>query len=185
VEHEALSEAREKMDKSLTAFQNEISHIRTSRASTGLVDSLEVEVYGQKMKINELATTAVPEPRMITIQPWDKSNLATIEKAVSQSPLEVNPSNDGNVIRVPLPELSEERRKEYVKIIGKLAEDARVSVRNIRRHEVDVIKKQQKSGDIPEDDAHKLTDAIQKVTDDIVAKIDTKFEAKESEIMEV
>ena len=185
MEHEALSEAHEKMDKSLVAFQNEISHIRTGRASTGLVDSIEVEVYGQKMKINEIATTAVPEPRMITIQPWDKSNLATIEKAVSQSPLEVNPSNDGNVIRVPLPELSEERRKEYVKIIGKLAEDARVSVRNIRRHEVDVIKKQQKSGDIPEDDAHKLTDAIQKVTDDIVAKIDTKFEAKESEIMEV
>ena len=185
MEHEALSEAREKMDKSLVAFQNEISHIRTGRASTGLVDSIEVEVYGQKMRTNGIAPPAVPEPRMITIQPWDKSNLATIEKAVSQSPLEVNPSNDGNVIRVPLPELSEERRKEYVKIIGKLAEDARVSVRNIRRHEVDVIKKQQKSGDIPEDDAHKLTDAIQKVTDDIVAKIDTTFKAKESEIMEV
>ena len=185
MEHEALSEAREKMDKSLVAFQNEISHIRTGRASTGLVDSIEVEVYGQKMKINEIATTAVPEPRMITIQPWDKSNLATIERAVSQSPLEVNPSNDGNVIRVPLPELSEERRKEYVKIIGKLAEDARVSVRNIRRHEVDVIKKQQKSGDIPEDDAHKLTDAIQKVTDEFVGKIDSAFEAKELEIMEV
>ena len=185
MEHEALKEAREKMDKSLVAFQNEISHIRTGRASTGLVDSIEGEVYGQKMKINELATTAVPEARMITIQPWDKSNVAMIEKAVLKSPLEVNPSNDGNVIRVPLPELSEERRKEYVKLIGKLVEEARVSVRNIRRHEVDVIKKQQKSGDIPEDDAHKLTDAIQKVTDEFIAKIDKAFKAKEVEIMEV
>ncbi len=185
MEHEALKEAHEKMDKSLVSFQNEISHIRTGRASTGLVDSIEVEVYGQKMKINELATTAVPEPRMITIQPWDKSNVATIEKAVLKSPLEVNPSNDGNLIRVPLPELSEERRKEYVKLIGKLAEEARVSVRNIRRHEVDVIKKQQKSGDIPEDDAHKLTAEIQKITDAYSKKIDDALKAKEEEIMEV
>ena len=173
------------MAKSLAAFQTEIMHIRTGRAATGLVDSIQVEVYGQKMKINELATTSVPEPRMISIQPWDKSNLSVIEKAIMRSPLEVNPMNDGNIIRVPLPELSEERRKEYVKIIGKLAEDARVSVRNIRRHEVDVIKKQQKSGEVPEDDAHKLTDAIQKVTDEFVAKIDSAYHAKETEIMEV
>ena len=185
MEHQALDEAKEKMAKSLAAFQTEIMHIRTGRAATGLVDSIEVEVYGQKMKINELATTSVPEPRMISIQPWDKSNLSVIEKAIMRSPLEVNPMNDGNIIRVPLPELSEERRKEYVKIIGKLAEDARVSVRNIRRHEVDVIKKQQKSGEVPEDDAHKLTDAIQKVTDEFVAKIDSAYHAKETEIMEV
>lgn len=185
MEHEALVEARDKMAKSVVAFQNEISHIRTGRASTGLVDVLDVEVYGQKMKINELATTAVPEARMITVQPWDKANLAVIEKAILASPLNVNPSNDGNVIRVPLPELSEERRKEYVKLIGKLAEEARISVRNIRRHDVDVIKKQQKSGDIPEDDAHKLTDQLQKLTDSSVADIDSAFHAKENEIMEV
>jgi len=185
MEHETLNEAKDKMAKSLSAFQTEISHIRTGRASTGLLDSIEVEVYGQKMKINEIATTSVPEPRMISVQPWDKSNLGPIEKAIMQSPIEVNPSNDGNVIRVPLPELSEERRKEYVKLIGKLAEEGRVSVRNIRRHEVDVIKKQQKSGDIPEDDAHKLADEIQKLTDGFVAKIDTAFHAKEAEIMEV
>ena len=185
MEHAALNEARDKMDKSLTAFQTEISHIRTGRASTGLVDSLEVEVYGQKMKINELATTAVPEARMITIQPWDKGNVAVIEKAVLQSPLEVNPSNDGTIIRVPMPELSEERRKEYVKLVGKLAEDARVSVRNIRRHEVEIIKKQQKGGDLPEDEAHKLTDEIQKITDEFVAKIEAAFKAKDAEIMEV
>ena len=185
MEHEALDEAREKMGKSVAAFRSEISNIRTGRASTGLVDSIEVEVYGQKMKINELATTAVPEARMITVQPWDKGNLAVVEKAIIASPLEVNPSNDGNVIRIPLPELSEERRKDYVKLIGKLAEEARVSVRNIRRHEVDVIKKQQKSGDIPEDDAHKLTDALQKLTDSSSADIDSAFHAKETEIMEV
>ena len=185
MEHAALTEARDKMDKSLTAFQNEISHIRTGRASTGLVDSIEVEVYGQKMKVIELATTAVPEARMITIQPWDRGNVALIEKAILQSPLEVNPSNDGHIIRVPLPELSEERRKDYVKLVGKLAEEARVSVRNIRRHEVDVIKKQQKSGEIPEDDAHKLTDEVQKITDEFVGKIETAFEAKDAEIMEV
>lgn len=185
MQHPAIDEAKDKMSKALGAFEVEISHIRTGRASTGLVDSIEVEVYGSKMKINELATVSVPEPRLISIQPWDKSNMNAIEKAVSESPLEVNPSNDGTVIRVPMPELSEERRKEYGKLIGKYAEEARVAIRNIRRHEVDVIKKQQKSGELPEDDAHKLADEIQKVTDGVVGQVDAAFKAKEAEVMEI
>lgn len=185
MKHEAIQEAREKMDKSLKNFDEEILHIRTGRASTGLVDNIEVDAYGQKMRLNEIATTSVPEARLITIQPWDKSNLQAIERAIQESPLEVNPQNDGNIIRIPMPELSEERRKEYVKLVGKLAEEARVSVRNIRRNELDVIKKQQKDGDLPEDEAHRLSDEIQKITDDYIKKIDDAYKKKEAEIMEV
>lgn len=185
MKHQALSEARDKMDKSLKTFEEEIMHIRTGRASTGLVDSIEVDAYGQKMRLNELATTSVPEARLITIQPWDKGNLQAIERAIQESPLDITPQNDGTIIRLPIPELSEERRKEYVKLIGKLAEEARVSVRNIRRNELDVIKKQQKDGDLPEDEAHRLSDEIQKVTDEFVGKIDEAYKKKETEIMEV
>ena len=122
---------------------------------------------------------------MLTVQPWDKSQRDAIEKAIQASPLDLTPSNDGTIIRLPLPELSEERRREDVKVIGKLAEDARVSIRNIRRTEMETIKKEQKDGDIPEDDAHKLTDELQKITDGFVGKVDAAFKAKEAEIMEV
>lgn len=185
MEHATTKEAEAKMAKSLENFQEEIMHIRTGRASTGLVENLEVEAYGQKMKLNQLATITAPEPRLITVQPWDKSQLAVIEKAIQASPLEVTPNNDGTVIRVPLPPMSEERRREVAKLVSKLAEDARIAVRNIRRTEMDVIKKQQKDGDLPEDDAHKLTDTIQKITDKYIAKIDETFKHKEEEIMEV
>jgi ribosome recycling factor len=185
MENEFTREAESKMAKSLETFQEEIMHIRTGRASTGLVESLDVEAYGQKMKLNQLATINAPEPRLLTVQPWDKSQLDIIEKAIMASPLEVNPSNDGTIIRIPLPQMSEERRKEVVKLVGKLAEEARVAVRNIRRTEIDAIKKQQKDGDVPEDDAHKLTDTIQKITDKYTGKIDDALKAKEDEIMEV
>ena len=185
MEHEALLEADDKMGKSLEAFQQENSHIRTGRASTGLLDGIEVESYGSMMPLNQLATVSAPEARMLTVQPWDKSQLDAIEKAILASPLDLTPSNDGTIIRLPLPELSEDRRKEYVKVVGKLAEDAKVSIRNIRRTEMETIKKGQKDGDIPEDDAHKLTDEIQKITDSFIAKVDTAFKAKDAEIMEV
>jgi ribosome recycling factor len=185
MDHPAIKEAREKMSKSVENFQQEIVHIRTGRASAGLLDSIEVNVYGQAMKLNQLATVNAPEPRLITVQPWDKSNVAAIEKAIKESPLEVNPNSDGALIRVPLPPLSEERRKEYVKLVNKLAEEARVSIRNIRRTEVDAVKKLQKDGEIPEDDAHRLTDEIQKVTDEYIAKVDAAYKAKEADIMEV
>lgn len=185
MEHAALKEAEDKMGKSLESFQQEISHIRTGRASTGLLDGIEVETYGSKMPLNQLATVSAPEARMLTVQPWDKTQIGPIEKALIASPLDLRPSNDGAIIRIPLPELSEERRKEYVKVVGKLAEDARVSIRNIRRTEMETIKKEQKDGDIPEDDAHKLTDQLQKLTDQFTAKVDAAFKVKDAEIMEV
>jgi len=178
-------EAEDKMGKSLESFQQEIIHIRTGRASVGLLDGIEVEAYGSMMKLNQVATVAAPEPRLLTIQPWDKSQLDAIEKAILASPLDLTPANDGTIIRLPLPELSEDRRKEMVKMVGKLAEDARVSIRNIRRHEMENVKKLQKDGDLPEDDAHKLSDEIQKLTDAYVGKVDTAFKAKDAEIMEV
>lgn len=183
--HPLVQEARTKMAKSLEAFRQELGAIRTGRASVGLLDVVEVEAYGAKMKINQLATVAAPEPRLLVISPFDKTQVAAIEKAILGSPLELTPSNDGKVIRVPIPELTEERRKELVKVVGKFAEEARVSVRNIRRHIVEAAKHGQKRGEIPEDDAHRLTAEVQKVTDEFVGKVDDALKAKEEEIMEV
>lgn len=179
------AEATDKMTKSLEAFVQELVHIRTGRASAALLDAIEVEVYGSKMKINQLANIAVPEARMITVTPWDRAQMGAIEKAIQSSPLDLNPANDGHVIRIPIPGLSEERRRDLVKVTHKMAEEARVSIRNVRRHVVDSIKKSQKSGDVPEDDAHKLTAQIQSATDDFCKKVDDALKAKEEEIMEV
>ena len=178
-------EAREKMEKSLHNFQQELTQIRTGRASVGLLDAIDVEVYGSKMKINQLGTVTAPEARLLVIQPWDKSQIGAIEKAIQASPLDLNPSNDGALIRIPLPQLTEDRRKDLAKFVGKLAEEARVAIRNIRRTEMDAIKKRQKDGEIPEDDAHKLSDEVQKITDEYIKKVDDALKAKEEEIMEV
>ena len=151
----------------------------------GLLDGIEVDIYGSKMKLNQVGTVAAPEPRMLIVTPWDKSQMGVIEKAILASPLDLTPSNDGKVIRIPIPQLTEERRKDLAKLVGKLAEEARVALRNVRRHAIDQEKKAQKSGEIPEDDAHKLSDAIQKLTDEYVKKIDEALKAKEAEIMEV
>ena len=183
--HEIVGEAREKMEKSLEAFRQELVHIRTGRASVGLLDNIDVEVYGSKMKLNQVATVTAPEARMLVVQPWDKTQLAAIEKAIQRSPLDITPSNDGNVIRLPMPQLTEDRRKDLMKVVGKMAEEARISVRNIRRHEVEAGKKLQKDGDLPEDDAHRLTADIQKITDEYVGKIDDAVKSKDVEIMEV
>jgi len=178
-------EAKEKMTKSLESFKQELTHIRTGRASVGLLDAVEVEVYGTRMKIIQLGNVTAPEPRLLVIAPWDKTQIGAIERAILTSPLELTPSNDGHVIRIPFPTLTEERRKDLVKLIGKLAEEARVAVRNVRRHLVDEAKKKQKDGQIPEDEAHKVTAELQKLTDDYCAKIDEVFKAKQDEIMEV
>jgi ribosome recycling factor len=183
--HPIAKATRDQMEKSLEHFKQEMTHIRTGRASVGLLDGIEVDAYGSKMKLNQLATIAAPEPRLLTVQPWDKSLLHVIEKALQASPLDITPSNDGGVIRLPIPQLSEERRKDLVKMVGKLAEEARVAVRNIRRQEVESSKKLQKDGKLPEDDAHKLTAEIQKITDEYIAKIDEALKSKETEIMEV
>lgn len=180
--HKLVKEARDKMVKCLKSFEDEIVHIRTGRASTGLVDGLEVEAYGQRMKLNQMATTSAPEPRTITIQPWDKGMIGPIEKAILAANLGVTPKNDGKTIRVTIPEMSEERRRDFVKHIGKLAEEARVAVRNVRRHEMESVKKDKS---IPEDESRKISDEIQKATDEFVGKIDGDLKSKEKEIMEV
>lgn len=180
-----VKEAREKMQKSIESLKVELTHIRTGRASVGLLDAIEVDAYGNRMKINQLGNITAPEPRLLVIAPWDKTQLHAIEKAIMASPLDLMPSNDGHVIRVPFPPLTEERRKDLVKLIGKFAEETRVAVRNVRRHEVDTAKKMQKDGDLPEDEAHKVTAELQKLTDEFIGKIDEVFKAKQDEIMEV
>ncbi len=183
--HPILDEANTKMDKSLTAFQQEMGNIRTGRATPGLLDAVDVDVYGARMKINQLGSVTVPDPHLIVVDLWDKTQMAVVEKAIQSSTLGVTPSNDGKVIRIPIPRLTEERRKELVKVAAKHVEEAKISVRSIRRHAVDSIKKLQKSGELPEDDAHRMTDEIQKLTDGHTQKIDASFKAKEVDIMEV
>lgn len=183
--HPVLQEATEKMDKSVAAFQQEMSSLRTGRANAGMLEVVEVEVYGAKMKINQLGTVTVPDPHLIVIDLWDKSQMQTVEKAIMMSGLDLTPSNDGHVIRLPIPPLNEERRRDLVKVAGKYVEEAKVACRSIRRHAIDTLKKLQKDGDIPEDDAHRLTEAVQKLTDSHTEKIDAIFKAKEADIMEV
>ena len=183
--HPVLEEATEKMDKSVVAFQAEMSSIRTGRANAGMLEVVDVEVYGSKMKLNQLGTVTVPDPHLIVIDLWDKSQMQTVEKAIMMSGLDLTPSNDGNVIRLPIPPLNEERRKDLVKVAGKYVEEAKVACRSIRRHAIDSLKKLQKDGEIPEDDAHRLTDAVQKLTDSHTDKIDAIYKAKEADIMEV
>ncbi len=185
MEHPVAKDARAKMEKTLEAFKHELTTIRTGRASVGLLDVVEVDMYGSKMKLNQVATVTAPEPRLLIITPWDKTQIPAIEKAILASPLELTPSNDGRVVRIPIPPLTEERRKDLVKLLGKLAEEARVAVRNVRRHAVDAIKKEQKDGKIPEDNAHKITADLQKLTDDYIEKIDEALKRKEAEVMEV
>ncbi len=180
-----MNDARDKMDKSVEAYRQELGNIRTGRASAGMLDIVEVEVYGSKMKINQLGTVTVPDAHCIAIDLWDKSQVNTVEKALRASQLNVNPSNDGRVIRIPIPPLTEDRRKDLVKLAARLAEEARVAVRNVRRHAIEAIKTHQKDGDIPEDDAHRMSDEIQKLTDRHIESIDAAFKSKEADIMEV
>lgn len=183
--HPLVTEAKAKMDKTLEAFQSELGNIRTSRATPGMLDIVDVDVYGSHMKINQLGMVHVVDAHMLAIDLWDKSTMSAVEKAILASPLGVNPSNDGKSIRVPFPPLTEQRRKDLCKVAGKHAEESKISVRNIRRVAVEEIKKQQKDGKIPEDDARKLTDEVQKLTDSHIDKIDTQLKAKEADIMEV
>lgn len=180
-----MKEARDKMDKSVQAFKQELANIRTGRANPAMLDSVDIEVYGSRMKINQLGTVTVPDPHIIAVDLWDKSQIAVVEKSLRASQLGINPTNDGRIIRIPIPPLTEERRRDLVKLAGKLTEEAKVAVRNVRRHAVDAIKALQKDGKVPEDDAHRLTDEIQKVTDGHIHTIDEVFRLKETDIMEV
>ncbi len=180
-----LEDARKRMDKSVKAFAEEVSRVRTGRASVALLDGIKVDYYGSTMPLNQMATVTVAEARLIVIQPWDPSAIGAIEKAIQKSDLGLTPVNDGKVIRISIPPLTEERRKELVKMVRKMAEEARVAIRNIRRDVLDDLKKMKKEGEIAEDDFFRAQDEVQKITDDHVKKIDEILEKKEKEIMTV
>ena len=178
-------DAEEKMKKAVKALEDEFKTIRTGRASAALFENIRVDYYDQKVPLNQVATISVPEARLVVIQPWDRSVLSEIEKAVQKSELSVNPNNDGKVIRINIPPLTEERRKELVKVVRNIAEKSRVSVRNIRRDANDELKNMQKSSEIGEDQSKRGQDEIQKLTDRYIGEINSIVESKEKEIMEI
>ncbi len=182
---ETYEMAEMEMDDALTALKRSFGGLRTGRASTHLLDSIQVSFYGGLSPLNQMATVSTPEPRLIVIQPWDKSSMAAIEKAILASDLGINPSNDGNVIRLPVPQLNEERRREMVKLAHKEAEQCRVEIRRHRREANDAYKKQEKAKEIAEDQLHDRIDAIQSLTDGKIKEIDTLLAAKEEEILTV
>ena len=182
---DVLTDASRRMDKSVETAKHEFTTIRTGRASAGLLDRVQVSTYGTKMPVNQLATISVPEPRLLTITPFDKSIMKDIERAIQESDLGLTPSNDGQIIRLPIPQLTEERRKELVKQVRHMAEEGRVAARNVRRDALHHLKKLEQDGDAGADDVHRAEDRLQKVTDEHVQRIDAALKAKEAEIMEV
>ena len=182
---QVITDMAEKMNKSLEAFKQELSKIRTGRASLSLLDGIRAEAYGSLMPLNQVATLTIPESRLIVIQPWDPQVIATIEKAILKSELGLTPVNDGKVIRINIPQLTEERRRELVKIVKRVAEEYRVAVRNHRRDAIDTFKQQKKDKEISEDEQFKLQDEAQKETDSFIGKIDKVAAEKENEVMEV
>jgi ribosome recycling factor len=177
--------AKTRMDKALTDMQHDIAAIRTGRASVSIFDTLRVDYYGTPTPLNQVANLHVPEPSLITIQPWDVSQIAAIEKAIRTSDLGLNPGNDGKIIRVPIPALTEERRKDIVKRLHGIAEDHRVALRNIRRDANEHLKKLLKDKAISEDEERRALDGVQKMTDAQIGKIDLASKAKEKEILEI
>lgn len=181
---EVMSDAKNRMNGAIEAFKKELLSIRTGRASASMLDDIMVEMYGSNLPINQLATVSTPDPRLIVIQPWDKSSLSAIEKAVQAANIGITPSNDGKVIRLPIPSLTEERRKQLAKDAHKRAEESRISVRNVRRVAKTLIEDLEKESEISKDDAHRATEELQKLTDSFISKIDGLTAAKEKEIME-
>jgi ribosome recycling factor len=180
-----LLEAEDKMMKTEEVVQHEFASVRTSRASPALVENIQVEVYGSQMRIRELAGITTPESRMLVITPWDASNIHPIEKAIQKANIGMNPSVQGKIIRLIMPELSEERRQEFVKIAHKMAEHGRVAVRHVRRDAMDALKKEKAAGEIPEDDEKHAEKELQKLTDQYIGKIDAHLAHKEKEILTV
>jgi len=182
---EILLEAEDKMIKTEQVVVNEFAGVRTGKASPGLVENILVEVYGSQMRVRELAGITTPEPRQLVIQPWDAGSLQAIEKAIQKANLGLSPTVQGKVIRISFPELSQERRQEYVKIIKKMAEDGRVAVRHVRRDALELLKKAKTAGGVGEEEIENAEKEIQKLTDQYSAKIDTQVLTKEKEIMTV
>jgi ribosome recycling factor len=182
---DVLKDATRRMDKSVESARHEFTTVRTGRAAATLLDRVQVTAYGTKMPINQLATIGVPEPRMLTITPFDKSIMKDIERGILESDLGLTPSNDGQLIRLPIPQLTEERRKDLVRQVRHMAEEGRVAARNVRRDAIHRLKELEKNGETGSDDVHRAEDRLQKLTDERVAQIDAALKAKEAEIMEV
>lgn len=174
-----------RMDGALDVLHKEFGGLRTGRASTGLLESVHVEAYGSPMPLNQVGTVNVPEPRLLTVQVWDKSLVKSVEKAIRDSGLGLNPVVEGQLLRVPIPPLTEERRQEMTKVAAKYAEEARVAVRNVRRHAMDELKRAEKDGEISKDLHHDWADEVQKLTDTYVERVDEALSGKEKEIMQV
>ncbi len=183
--NEIYDDAKERMEKTLKNLEREYKRLRTGRATPSLVEHIKVEYYGNPTPLNQLATITIPEPRTIMIQPWDQSVVGEVEKAVLKSDLGLTPNNDGKVIRINIPPLTEERRKELVKVVKKMAEEAKVAIRNIRRDANEMIKDLKKEKQISEDEQYRGQEKIQKLTDEFVEKIEDLMEKKEKEVLEV
>jgi ribosome recycling factor len=176
---------KRRMDGAISSFKTDIASLRTGRASSNLLDAIQVQAYGSAMPINPVANVSVPEPRMISVSVWDTSMVGAVDRAIREANLGFNPIVDGTNLRIPLPELNEQRRKELVKISHTYAENARVAVRHVRRDGMETLKKAEKDGDISEDDQRKQSDLVQKLTDDTISIIDSLLSEKETEIMQV
>ncbi|WP_055049203.1 ribosome recycling factor [Devosia sp. A16] len=181
----SLPALKDRMQKSIASLREELAGLRTGRASASLLEPVMVEAYGGRMPLNQVATVTVPEARMLSVQVWDRSLAGAVEKAIRNSGLGLNPAAEGVVIRVPLPELNEERRRDLTKVAHNYAEQARVAVRHIRRDGMDLLKKLEKDGDLSQDDSRKMGDQVQQATDAAVADIDNVLAVKEQEIMQV
>lgn len=181
----SLNEARQNMDRAVEALRREFSGVRTGKATPALLDTVRVDAYGSMVPLNQVATVSAPEPRLLLVQPWDRGMLGPVEKAIMSSDMGLNPANDGKVVRVPIPPLTEERRREYVKLLHKMAEEARISVRQARHDALGGVKQRQKDKEMSEDDARREEKEVQKVTDEHIEKIDQLLQHKEAEVMEV
>lgn len=180
-----IADLKRRMEGAITAFKGDLGGLRTGRASASLLDPITIEAYGSQMPINQVANVTVPEPRMLAVSVWDKSMVASVEKAIRESTLGLNPMTDGTTIRVPLPELNEERRRELVKIAHQYAENARIAARHVRRDGMDTLKRLEKDGEISQDESRDKADDVQKQTDQTIAAIDSLLAEKEQEIMQV
>src|SRR3712207_4321656 len=179
----SLQKARQRMDGAIEALRREFAGVRTGKASPALLDTVRVEAYGSRVPLNQVGTVAAPEPRMLTVQPWDRSLMKDIERALRESDLGLNPSNDGQIIRIPIPALTEERRKEYARMLHKLAEEGRVAVRHARKEANDEIKHRQKDEGLSEDDVRREQGEVQKLTDQYIARVDEMLRHKEAEVL--
>ena len=180
-----IQNTESRMEKSIVALENEFNALRTGRASAALFDKITVDYYGQPTPLSQVATISIPEARLVVIQPWDKTLIGAIEKALLTSELSLNPNNDGKLIRINIPPLTEDRRRELVKVAKNTAENSRVAIRNIRRDAVDAVKKMEKSKEITEDELKQAQDSIQRVTDVFITQVNEILDRKEQEIMEV